>query len=233
MEHDSLEHGSVEIGILGGTGPAGRGLAARLASVGMRTIVGSRIEERARECCAAMQDEWPGRVLPLEGRDNAGAAEAEIVVVATPWDSAADTAASVAKQLEGKVVISMANALARVGDEFMALALPRGSVAAHVQAAVPGALVAAAFQHLPARALARLDVPLVGDVLVCSDHPAAWTATAALVGRMGGLRALHAGSLSAATAVEALTAVLLQLNVRYRGRAGLRLTGIRTDPAPG
>ncbi|MGH9156227.1 MAG: NADPH-dependent F420 reductase [Acidimicrobiales bacterium] len=223
----------MEIGILGGTGPAGSGLAARLASVGVRTAIGSRDQDRAREACAALRERWPNHDLPLEGRDNAGAAEADIVVVATPWDSAAVTAASVTKQLDGKVVISMANALARVGEEFVALALPRGSVAAHVQAAVPGALVAAAFHHLPARSLARLDDPLVGDVLVCSDHPAAWTATAALIGRMGGLRALDAGSLSAAAAVEAVTVVLLQLNVRYRARAGLRLTGIRTPTPPG
>ncbi|MEO6120810.1 MAG: NADPH-dependent F420 reductase [Acidimicrobiales bacterium] len=223
----------MEIGILGGTGPAGSGLAVRLASVGVRTVVGSRDEVRARETCAALQERWPGRQLALEGRDNPGAAEADVVVIATPWDSAAATAAAVAKQLDGKVVISMANALARVGDEFVALALPRGSVAAHVQAGVPGALVAAAFHHLPARSLARLDDPLVGDVLVCSDHRAAWKATEALIGRMGGLRALDAGSLSAAAAVEALTAVLLQLNVRYRARAGLRLTGIRSDAPPG
>lgn len=223
----------MDIGILGGTGPAGRGLAARLASVGVRTTIGSRAEERARECCDAVRAQWPGRDLPLEASDNAGAAEADIVVVATPWDSAAEVTGAVAKRLDGKVVISMANALARVGDEFVPLVLPRGSVAAHVQAAAPGALVAAAFHHLPARSLARLDDPLVGDVLVCTDHPAAWKATAGLVERMGGLRCLHAGSLSAATAVEAMTAVLLHLNVRYRSRAGLRLTGVRAGPAPG
>jgi len=160
------------------------------------------------------------------GRDNAGAAEADLVVVATPWDSAAATAASVAKQLDGKVLVSMANALARVGDEFVALTLPRGSVAAHVQAAVPGARVAAAFQHLPARSLEALDEPLAGDVLVCADDRDAWKATAALVARLGGLRPLDAGSLSAAAAVEAMTAVLLQVNRRYRSRASLALTGI-------
>jgi 8-hydroxy-5-deazaflavin:NADPH oxidoreductase len=223
----------MQIGILGGTGPAGSGLAARLASAGISTVVGSRAEDRAREACAALAERWSDRDLPLEGRGNAGAAEADLVVVATPWDSAAATAASVAKQLDGKVVVSMANALVRLGDEFVALALPRGSVAAHVQAAVPGALVAAAFHHLPARSLARLDEPLEGDVLVCSDHPAAWKATAALVEQMVALRPLNAGSLSGAAAVEAMTAVLLQLNARYRSRAGLRLTGIRAGDRPG
>ncbi len=221
----------MDVGILGGTGPAGSGLAARLAAAGFRVVVGSRDENRAREACATIQAAWPGRELWLEGRDNVGAAEAELVVIATPWDSAAATASSLAKHLDGKAVISMANALARVGDEFVALALPRGSVAAHVQAAAPGALVAAAFQHLPARSLARLDSPLTGDVLVCSDHEAAWEATAGLIDGMGGLRPIRAGSLSAATPVEAMTAVLLEINTRYRTRAGVRLTGIRV-PAP-
>lgn len=214
------------VGILGGTGPAGRGLAARLASLGVRTVIGSRSEERAAQVCAEVRQRWEGRDLLLEGRDNAGAAEADLVVLATPWDAAASTAASVAKQLDGKVLVSMANALARVGDEFVALAPPRGSVAAHVQASVPGALVSAAFHHLPAKSLADLDRPMVGDVLVCADQPPAWKATAELVELIADLRPLDAGSLSSAAAVESMTAVLLQLNKRYRARASLRLTGI-------
>lgn len=220
----------MEIGILGGTGPAGRGLAARLAATGVSTIIGSRAEDKARQACDAVRSAWPDRDLPLEGRDNAGAAEADVVVVATPWDSAAPTAASLAKALDGKVVISMANALVRLGGEFVALDLPRGSVAAHVQAAVPGAVVSAAFHHLPAAAMARLDEALEGDVLVCTDHDEAWTATAAVVAHLGGLRALNAGSLAGAGAVEAMTAVLLQLNVRYRSRAGLAITGLDAVP---
>jgi NADPH-dependent F420 reductase len=147
-------------------------------------------------------------------------------VVATPWDAAAVTVASVAARLTGKVVISMANALAKVGDEFEPLVPPRGSVAAHVQSAAPGALVAAAFHHLPAKALANLNTPIDADVLVCSDHKAAFEQTAELVDLIPNLRPLNAGSLSNAAPIEAVTAVLLQLNVRYKTRAAVRLTGI-------
>jgi NADPH-dependent F420 reductase len=149
-----------------------------------------------------------------------------VVVVATPWDAAAATVTSVAKQLDGKVVISMANALTRMGDEFEPLVPPRGSVAAHVQSAAPAARVAAAFHHLPAKALANLAHPVESDVLVCSDHPSAFEATAELVELIPNLRPLNAGSLSNATPIEAITAVLLQLNVRYRTRAAVRFTGI-------
>ncbi len=216
----------MRVGVLGGTGPAGSGLAARLASVGVDVVIGSRSKDRADDVCAAVAERWPGRELPLEPGTNVDAADADVVVVATPWDAAAATVASVAKQLEGKVVVSMANALTKMGDEFEPLVPPRGSVAAHVQSAVPGARVAAAFHHLPAKALANLSQPVESDVLICSDHPSAFAVTAELVDLIPDLRPLNAGSLSNAAPIEAITAVLLQLNVRYRTRAAVRFTGI-------
>ena len=201
-------------------------MAARLASVGIDVTIGSRSKERAQETCTALCAKWPDRDLPLHAGDNAMAASCEVVIVATPWDAAAATATSVREYLDGKVVISMANALVKVGDEFQPLVPPRGSVAAHVQALVPEALVAAAFHHLPAHALAKLDQPVESDVLVCSDHPSAYDITAGIVDRIPDLRPLNAGSLSNAAPIEAITAVLLQLNVRYRARAAIRMTGI-------
>lgn len=189
-------------------------------------MIGSRSKERAAETCEELAKKWPERDLLLEAGDNQRAAAAELVIVATPWDAAAVTVASVATRLTGKVVISMANALAKVGDEFEPLVPPRGSVAAHVQSAAPGAMVAAAFHHLPAKALANLNTPIDADVLVCSDHPEAFERTAQLVDLIPNLRPLNAGSLSNAAPIEAVTAVLLQLNVRYKTRAAVRLTGI-------
>ncbi len=216
----------MNIAVLGGTGPAGRAVAARLASVGFDVIIGSRSKDRALEIRDQLLARWPDRSLPLEGADNERAAEADVVVVATPWDAAAVTAHSVERQLEGKVVISMANALAKVGNEFQPLVPPRGSVAASVQAAVPGARVAAAFHHLPARELAAIDRPIHSDVLICSDHSGATEVTAELVRHIEGLRPLDAGQLSNAAPIEAFAAVLLQLNGRYRTRVAIKLTGI-------
>lgn len=214
------------IAVLGGTGPAGRSLAARLASVGYEVVIGSRSKARALEVRDDLVARWPDRSLPIDGADNEQAAEADLVVIATPWDAAASTAKSVESQLEGKVVISMANALARVGHEFQPLVPPRGSVAANVQAAVPRAMVAAAFHHLPARELAALEHPVDSDVLICSDHPTATEATAEVVRHIPGLRPLDAGELSNAAPIEAFAAVLLQLNARYRTRVAIKLTGI-------
>lgn len=222
----------MHIGLLGGTGPAGRALAARLASLGYQVTIGSRSRYRAMEIRDTIVSKWPAQRLEIEASENEGAADGEVIVIATPWDGAAETALSVKDQLDGKVVISMANALARVGGEFQPLVPPRGSVAASVQAAVPRALVSAAMHHLPAKELGAIDHPIDSDVLICSDHVRATEVTAQIVGSIPGLRPLDAGHLSNATPIEAFTAVLLQLNVRYKTRVAVKLTGIAEDQAP-
>jgi NADPH-dependent F420 reductase len=216
----------VRIAVLGGTGPAGRALAARLASVGYEVVIGSRSKSRALEVRDDVVRRWPDHDLVIDGAANEQAAEADLVVIATPWEAAATTASSVEPQLRGKPVVSMANALAKVGNEFQPLVPPRGSVAGNVQAAVPTAQVAAAFHHLPARELAAIDHPIDSDVLICSDHLAATEATAEVVRRIPGLRPLDAGGLSNAAPIEAFAAVLLQLNGRYKTRVAVKLTGI-------
>lgn len=216
----------VQIGVLGATGPAGRGLSARLAANGHAVVLGSREQERAAEAVAGLHDRWPDHALDLTAATNEGAADAEVVVVATPWIAASSTAEAVADRLAGKVVISMANALAKVGHEFQPLVPPRGSVAASVQAAAPAALVAAAFHHVPAKELGDLTAPVESDVLVCSDHAEATAITLDLVNGLPDLRALDSGELSNAAPIEAFAAVLLQVNVRYRTRLALKFTGL-------
>ena len=220
----------MRIGILGGTGPAGSALAARLASVGYTCIIGSRSKYRSMEIRDGLIAKWPELTDRLECGDNPDAAAGDLVVIATPWDSAATTAQEYEELLAGKVVISMANALVRVGHEFQPLVPPRGSVAAHVQAAVPRCRVVAAFHHLPANELGHLGSPIDSDVLICSDDPEATLIVAEIVSQIPGCRPLDAGELSNATAIEAFTAVLLQLNVRYKTRVAPKLTGIRSDP---
>jgi len=206
-------------------------MAARLASVGYEVTIGSRSKERALETCDGLLARWPDHELHLSGADNPDAASADLVIVATPWDSAATTAQSVAPQLAGKVVISMGNALVRIGTELQPLALARGSVASSVQAVLPDSYVAAAFQHLPARELGDLDASVDSDVLICSDHPAATAAAAEMAGRIPGLRALDVGRLYHAGTIESFVAVIIGLNIRYKTRAAIRITGIEARPA--
>jgi NADPH-dependent F420 reductase len=220
----------MRIGILGGTGPAGSALGARLASVGYDVVIGSRTKDRASEVCDALKAKWPNLNLNLNGGDNDDASGCDVVVLATPGDSAATIAKAHIDLLRGKVIISMANALVRVGHEFQPLLPPRGSVAAHVQAAVPECRVVAAFHHLPATELGHLGDPIDSDVLICSDSSEARTIVMDITAHIPGCRPLDAGELSNATAIEAFTAVLLQLNVRYKTRVAPKLTGITKDP---
>lgn len=216
----------MQIGVLGGTGPAGSGLAARLASVGFDVVIGSRSKYRAMEAADKIVSRWPDKQLSITAGDNHMASSAEVVFIATPWDAAASTAAECARELKGKVVISMANALARVGHEFQPLVPPRGSVAASVQAAVPRSLVAATMHHVPAKELGDIGHPVESDVLVCSDHPSATATTIDIVSKVPDLRAVDAGELSNAAPIEAFAAVLLQVNVKYKTRVAIRFTGL-------
>jgi NADPH-dependent F420 reductase len=215
----------MRIGILGGTGPAGRGLAVRLADAGDEVVIGSRDPERADTIARDLVGAWPDRALGITGASNADTTAADLVVVATPWESAMATVSPLSTALEGKVVVSMANALAKQGREFLALVPPRGSVAAAVQAALPGSMVSASFHHLPASEMEKLSTPLVADVMVCSDRPEATEATLSLVDRIEGLRGVDAGSLAQAAPIEAFTAVLITVNIRHKVHAALQLAG--------
>jgi NADPH-dependent F420 reductase len=177
--------------------------------------------------------------LPVEGAANEEAVVCDVVVVATPWESVVPTVRLLARDVprcwDDKVVICVANALVKQGREMYALVPPRGSMAAAVQAELPQALVAAAGHHLPADELENLDASLRSDVLVSSDHVEATRTTMALLGTILGLRPLDAGSLASAGAVEAFTAVLVNLNIRYKARSSLHLTGldhVATEIAP-
>jgi hypothetical protein len=220
----------VHVGILGGTGPLGRGLVLRLAAAGTPVTLGSRDPARAEAVAAELVARWPDRRLAIDGAGNTAAADTDMVVVATPWEAAAPTVLDVRERLRGKVVVSVGNALMRDGADMLALIPPRGSVAAAVAAAVPDAMVAAAAHHLPARVLGELDRVLISDVLVCSDHHEATVATMALVATIGGLRPLDAGGLASASAIEAFTAVLVGLNIRYHAHSTLGLSGLDDNP---
>ena len=214
------------IGIVGGTGPAGSALAARLADCGFSVTIGSRSKSRSTDIVDRILEKWPDRTLDIKAGDNAAAAQQPFIVIATPWDAAAITARGLGSDLDGKVVVTMSNALARVDGEFVPLIPPRGSVAASVQAVIPNAQVAATLHHVPAKELGDLNETLQSDVLICSDHIEATHAVAAVLERIEGVRAFDSGNLSNATAIEAFASVLLQLNTRYKTRVGLKFTGL-------
>ncbi|MFA5885855.1 MAG: NADPH-dependent F420 reductase [Acidimicrobiia bacterium] len=217
----------MQIGVLGATGPAGRGIASRLASVGHTVVAGSREESRAEAVVSELRDEWGPRVDALSAGTNADAAAApDLVVVATTWEGAVATAAEHADALAGKPVIAMANGLEKVGREFHAILPPEGSISQAIQAAAPAAHVIAAFHLVPAAALADLDTALESDVIVVGDDTPARTVVLDLVAGIPDLRAFDGGSLVNAVGIEAFAALLLTLNLRHKGKGTLRLLGL-------
>jgi NADPH-dependent F420 reductase len=215
----------VKIGILGGTGPAGRGLAARLTAGGQKVYLGSRDPARAEATVRKLVEDWGPTMGHIEpGLNGEVAEQGEIVVLATTARATVSAAGEHAGRLAGKPVVSMANAMHRVGSSFTLAPTEEGSIAQAVQKAAPEALVAAALHHIPAAALLDLDKKVLqGDVAVVSDDLEAMRATQALVSAMPELRALDGGPLENAIGLEAFCAVLLTVNLRYGGRATLRL----------
>jgi hypothetical protein len=212
----------MHVGVIGGTGPAGRGLAARAARAGHHVLLGSRELDRA----VRIASELAGEGFDITGCINEDAAHAELVVVATPWDALVATVRPLATELRDKTVISMANALIKEGREMVAVYPARGSMAGQLQAALPGSRVTAAFHHLPAAKMEDLDSGLEADVLVCGDDPGARDETCRFIDTIEGLRAVEVGSLAQAGPIEAFTAVCITVNIRHKAHTTLRLGGL-------
>ncbi|MDG2308563.1 MAG: NADPH-dependent F420 reductase [Candidatus Binatia bacterium] len=211
----------MRVGILGGTGEAGRGVGLRLAMAGHEVRLGSRSTERAVEAVAELTHD------NLSGGDNRDAASfGDVVVVAVPWESAHGTAAEVENELASRIVLSMVNAVVFIDGEPEPIVPPSGSVALGLQAQLTRSHVVAALHHVPAKLLARRRTALDFDVLTCGDNRAALDQVMGLLDSIDGLRAIDAGPLVNAAALETLTPVLIGLNLRYRSRTGLKIRGI-------
>ena len=209
------------VGVLGGTGPQGRGLARRFADAGLTVIIGSRSADRAEETAAAL----PGSV---SGADNAAAASAgDVVVVAVPWDGHADLLRSLAAALAGKVVVDCVNPLGFDKQGAYALDVPEGSAAEQAAAILADSRVVAAFHHVSAVLLEDPEVASVEtDILVLGDDREATDLVQDLAGVVPGMRGVYGGRLRNARQVEALTANLISVNRRYKAHAGLRVTDL-------
>lgn len=214
----------MRIGVLGGTGPAGRGIAARLADCGHDVIAGSRDETKAKSELETLRERWGSRLDRLQpGTNLAAATFGDFIIVAVPAVAVEATITPIADLLEGKIVCSMVNPLVRATREFHATLPPEGSVARQLAAILPNSGVASSFHFIPASAFIALDEPVHGDVVTCATDGATTTAVHDVVASIPGLRAYDGGSLENAGALEAFAAVLLTINQRHKVKASLRL----------
>ncbi|MET9529225.1 MULTISPECIES: NADPH-dependent F420 reductase [unclassified Streptomyces] len=209
------------VGVLGGTGDQGRGLAYRLARAGQKVIIGSRAAERAQ---AAAGELGHG----VEGLDNAECARrSDVVIVAVPWDGHAKTLESLREELTGKLVVDCVNPLGFDKKGAYALKPEEGSAAEQAAALLPGSRVTAAFHHLSAVLLQDPEVEEIDtDVMVLGEERADVETVQALAGRIAGMRGVFAGRLRNAHQVESLVANLISVNRRYKAHAGLRVTDV-------
>jgi NADPH-dependent F420 reductase len=219
---------SYSIGVIGGTGPQGKGLAYRWAAHGHRVVVGSRSADRAATTAAAVAERLgasaPGEV---HGAANAEAAEADVVVLAVPYDGHAELVRALAPALTGKVVISCVNPLGFDKAGPYGLDVPAGSAAEEAAGIVPEARVAGAFHHVSAVSLwGEADYLDHEDVLVCGDDAGAKTVVIELARSVTGRDGVDAGRLRMARQLEPLTAVLISINKRYKVRSGLAVAGL-------
>ncbi|MGY1653630.1 NADPH-dependent F420 reductase [Geodermatophilus sp. SYSU D01119] len=219
------------VGVLGGTGPLGRGLAARLAAAGQRVLLGDPDADRARAVAAEVAGlaaaAGGGEVSVRGGADADVAGAADLVVVAVPFADHAATLTGLAEALAGKVVV---DAVVPLGTDDLGTYLvdvAEGSAAQQAAALLPDSAVVGAFHTVPVMPLADLARPTVdADVLVAGDDPAATATAQALAGRLPGMRGVYAGPLRNARHLEAMAVVLGAVDERYGAAAGLRVTDV-------
>jgi NADPH-dependent F420 reductase len=219
------------IAVIGGTGPAGMGLALRWARVGEAVIIGSRDAARARQAADAV-GKRVGAKAQISGMENSAAcAVSDLLVLTVPFDGQA----ALLKQLKpairpGSILIDATVPLAASvgGRASRTLGVWQGSAAQQTAELVPkGVSVVAAFQNVSADVLnsdSNEDVDC--DVIVCSDDPNATQVALDLAAKIPRVRAVDGGKLENARIIEQITALLIGLNIRHKGHSGIRITGL-------
>jgi NADPH-dependent F420 reductase len=214
------------IAVMGGTGPQGKGLGYRFAKHGHAVVLGSRAAEKAE----AAADEVNARLGDgrVTGAANADAcAEADVVVLAVPYDGHDELVASL--PLAGRTVISCVNPLAfdKQGPHGRVIDGGEGSAAESAQRIAPDATVVGAFHHVSAKNLWSDEEYLDHeDVLVCGDSAEGKSLVIELARCVTGRDGIDAGRLRLARQLEPLTAVLISINKAYKTQSGIRISGV-------
>jgi NADPH-dependent F420 reductase len=220
---------AISVTIIGGTGPAGTGLALRWTRAGETVVIGSRDAARAQQTADAIRKR-AGANARVSGIENAAAcAASDLLVLTVPFAGQAE----LLKQLKpamraGSILIDATVPLAASvgGRASRILGVWQGSAAQQTAELVPkGVSVAAAFHNVSAERL-NGDEDIDCDVIVCSDDPNATQVAMELAAKIGGVRAIDGGKLENARIVEQITALLVGLNLRHKGHGGIRITGL-------
>jgi NADPH-dependent F420 reductase len=217
------------IAVIGGTGPAGTGLALRWTRAGETVIIGSRDAARAEQTAEAIRKRV-GANAQVSGMENSAAcAASDLLVLTVPFAGQAELLKQLRPAIRsGSVLIDATVPLAASvgGRASRTLGVWQGSAAQQTAELVPkGVSVVAAFQNVSAEQL-NGDDDVDCDVIVCSDDPDATQVAMEMAAKIAGARAIDGGKLENARIVEQITALLIGLNIRHKGHGGIRITGL-------
>ncbi len=218
------------LGIVGGTGPQGRGLAARWAAAGHEVHIGSRTHDKAGKAVADVVERIGPDHAVHPGTNPEVAAAAEIVVVALPHTAQADTLPTLTEEVGDKIVCNVVNPMVFDDVGPRAVPVPEGSAAEQCQVLLPRSRVVSAFHDVSSRRLLRVDEPIETHVLICGDDQEAAHRVAHLASRIAGMWGVYCGPLRNSEYIENVTPVILWINRYYRIQAGLLIDGIERDP---
>ena len=215
------------IAILGGTGPQGQGLALRFARAGVPVALGSRDAVRAGKIAEELRAKLPDGSAAISGHDNAGAVAAadEMVMLAVPWSGHNATLEAIKSGLSGKILVDIVVPL-KEGDPKKVDMPPEGSATEAAQAILgPEIPVMGALQNVSAHTLHDLKAAINCDVLVCGNGLAPRKKVMALIEKLG-VTAYNAGDAEAARCIEAITPILIRINISKAvpfSHAGIRI----------
>jgi len=221
----------MKIAILGGTGDQGFGLALRLAK-NNKIIIGSRKKEKAEEAAKKAKEilnqrEIEADIIGLENKE--AAKEGDVVILSLPYEYTLSTIKQLKEELKGKIVVSIGVPLATaIGDKPTRLLFPPdGSVAEMVQNVLKESKVVSAFQNVCHAVLEDLDNPVDCDILVCGNDEEAKKVVIDLANQIDGVRAIDCGNLEKSRIIEAITPLLIGLNIKYKSKGtGIRITNL-------
>jgi len=214
----------MKIAFVGGTGPAGIGLAARLARAGHTCVVGSRSAERADEAAARVRELAPGGDISSAINEEA-VRDAEVVFLTVKQDAQRETVRGLAGLLAGKVVVSMANPVSVADGVAVYQHPPEGSLAEEAQRDAPDAKVISALHEIRVSRFAKLDRKIDSDTIVTGEDEAAKQVVMGLC-RDCAVDPVDGGPLQNSRYVEAFVAVLVTINFRYKAGVSYRITGL-------
>ena len=213
------------LGFLGGTGEEGRGLSLRLCLAGERVMIGSRDSAKAREIAIDMAANF-GLSEISSGNNEDVARNADVIFITVPFVAQKDLLETVKDNLAGKIVVDTVAPVALHGGRFYTMPVDAGSASLEAQSSLPKSEVVAAFQNVSAKELLALPVDVEGDVLMCGGSVEAKRVVEGLVNKIPNLRPIDGGGLENSSYVEGITALLLNINKRYKAHSSIKVIGL-------